>query len=96
MTIFGGRGIPSLNNFTILSIPTPKTESCGLCGRGGLLSCGLQLGAVADTMTQTATVCTALSRDGMTKWIPTAKELADLQFGICQLKDSTFNRSLKL
>ena len=47
---FGGRDIHSL-----------KTESCGLCGGGGLLSCGLQLGAVADTMTQTATVCTALS-----------------------------------
>ena len=62
----------------VLPVPTPKTESCGLCGGGGLLSCGLQLGAVADTMTQTATVCTALSRHGsMTKWIPTAKEIAD-------------------
>ena len=78
---FEGRDIHSLKNFTILPVPTPKTESCGLCGGGGLLSCGLQLGAVADTMTQTATVCTALSRDGsMTKWIPTAKEIADLQF----------------
>ena len=60
----------------IFSIPQPSTKwwnlgglpEFGLRGRGGLLSGGLQLGAVADTVPQATTIGTALVQRWVAEW----------------------------